>query len=366
MISKDVTFYPEWISAPGETIKALMHDKGLSLFELATHINNTIDQTKSLLDGDLAISEDTANALSHILGSTPSFWLQRDKHYREDLVRNQAENNHEKLKAWVSNMPIAEMIRNGWIKSAGDLSEKAKNCLKFYDTETLQDWQQRYGSVLNATAFRASDKFETDNMAVLAWLRQGEIIASRHPTDTWNPKSFASSLMEIRQLTRIKDPNDFIPKIRSICAKSGVSVAFVKSLKGSRASGASRFLPNGKPIIMLSFRYLTDDHFWFTFFHEAAHLILHADTPLHIEGSGITGAHEEEANNYAAQILIPADLQEEFLNINTDKKSIIRFGVRAKVAAGIIVGQLQHIGHLCPTKLNWLKKRYKWSQIKLS
>jgi hypothetical protein len=32
--------------------------------------------------------------------------------------------------------------------------------------------------------------------------------------------------------------------------------------------------PN-KAMVILSFRYLSDDHFWFTFFHEIAHLLLH-------------------------------------------------------------------------------------------
>ncbi|MFX9089566.1 ImmA/IrrE family metallo-endopeptidase, partial [Acinetobacter baumannii] len=30
-----------------------------------------------------------------------------------------------------------------------------------------------------------------------------------------------------------------------------------------------------KAMVLLSFRHLSDDHFWFTLFHEFAHLLLH-------------------------------------------------------------------------------------------
>ncbi|WP_416208177.1 ImmA/IrrE family metallo-endopeptidase [Halomonas sp.] len=37
-------------------------------------------------------------------------------------------------------------------------------------------------------------------------------------------------------------------------------------------------------MLMLSFRYLSDDHFWFTVFHEIGHLLLHDIADVHIEG----------------------------------------------------------------------------------
>jgi hypothetical protein len=35
---------------------------------------------------------------------------------------------------------------------------------------------------------------------------------------------------------------------------------------------------------VMSFRYLTDDHFWFTLFHEIGHLILHEAVRVRAEG----------------------------------------------------------------------------------
>jgi Zn-dependent peptidase ImmA (M78 family) len=119
-------------------------------------------------------------------------------------------------------------------------------------------------------------------------------------------------------------------------------------------------------MIVLSFRYRSDDQFWFTFFHEAAHLLLHGPDAffLESEGEAILGEEEErEANKFAETMLVPADHAAELLAVGLDKHSIHRSARRIDVAPGVIVGQLQHKGRVAPDRLNWLKRRYAWDQI---
>jgi Zn-dependent peptidase ImmA (M78 family) len=159
----------------------------------------------------------------------------------------------------------------------------------------------------------------------------------------------------------LKDPQIFIPKLRRISAESGVGVAVVRAPTGCRASGATRFLSDEKALLLLSFRYLTDDHFWFTFFHEAGHLILHgrklflesADMPLDEE--------EQQANDFSAEILVPAEFVSEMLSLPKNGRQVIRFARRVGVSPGIIVGQLQHLGRIKHSQLNKLKRRYHWA-----
>ena len=94
---------------------------------------------------------------------------------------------------------------------------------------------------------------------------------------------FEADLPTIRRLTREKDPGQFIPRLKEACAARGVAVAIVRGPNGWRASGAARFLSPTKALIQLSFRYLSDDQFWFTFFHEAGHLLLHGKDLLFLE-----------------------------------------------------------------------------------
>jgi HTH-type transcriptional regulator / antitoxin HigA len=47
---------------------------------------------------------------------------------------------------------------------------------------------------------------------------------------------------------------------------------------------------------MLSFRYKTNDHFWFSLFHELAHLLLHGKKSLFLEGCAEGFQPEQEAD----------------------------------------------------------------------
>jgi Zn-dependent peptidase ImmA (M78 family) len=135
----------------------------------------------------------------------------------------------------------------------------------------------------------------------------------------------------------------------------------LRAPKKCRASGASRFLSPGRPLLMLSFRYLSDDHLWFTFFHEAGHLLLHADRCLFLEGDDrLTTAEEEEANAFAANTLIPPEHQPEMLRLRAEGIPVVRFAKKVGIAPGIVVGQLQHLKRIGNHQLNNLKRRYQW------
>jgi Zn-dependent peptidase ImmA (M78 family) len=114
------------------------------------------------------------------------------------------------------------------------------------------------------------------------------------------------SLSEVRKLTWRKAPERFIPELRAICAGSGVAVVVVRAPEGCRASGASRFLSTDKAVLMLSFRHLTDDHVWYTFFHEVAHLLLHGRDAIYIDADDdASNDMEVEANRFAADWIVP-------------------------------------------------------------
>ncbi|HEV8072313.1 MAG TPA: ImmA/IrrE family metallo-endopeptidase [Planctomycetaceae bacterium] len=168
-------------------------------------------------------------------------------------------------------------------------------------------------------------------------------------------------MSEIRPLTRKRDPDAFLPVLQKSCAECGVAVAVVRAPQGCRASGATRFTGRAKALLQLSFRYLTDDHFWFTFFHEAAHLLLHSHAALFLEGVAPSSTkEEEEANEFAAGILIPKRYTNELLALRADHHQILRFAKKAGVSPGIVVGQLQHRKLIKQDHLNGLKRHFQW------
>ena len=356
MISSTQEFRADWVSPPGDTITDILRERGISEYKFAQEIGYTPEDTRNLLQGRTAITIEIARKLKNTLGASVEFWMSRDFQYREDVARL-CEADEE----WLAELPVGDMIKFGWLKPVPHASDEMAVCLHFFDVSTVREWHDVYRSLEQSAVFRTSRSFDSRPAAVAAWLRQGEIEAQAIDCDLWNPSRFHKSFSYIRSLTREKDPNLFLPKLQKCCSESGVAVVIVRSPNGCRASGATRFLSRDKAILQLSFRYLSDDQFWFTFFHEVGHLLLHGEKGFFLEGADtISTREEEEANEFGARILVPEEYQSALWNLQANGREVIRFARRLDVSPGIIVGQLQHLRKIRPNQLNNLKRRFFW------
>jgi len=351
-------FRPDWASAPGDTICDILEERSISLSEFGRLIGRTPERTKELLQGRAAITIALARQLERALGGSVEFWMSRDFQFRSDVAKlRKAEIN------WISELPVGDMIRFGWLKPAPHPSEEVAACLGFFGVPSVRAWYKAYAELQKAIAFRTSPSLDSRPAAVAAWFRQGEIEATAIKCGPWDARRFQESLSEIRPLTRKKNPNQFVPALQNCCAQSGVAVAIVRAPSGCRASGATRFLSEEKALLLLSFRFLTDDHFWFTFFHEAGHLLLHGKRAIFLEVSDQrSDVKEREANDFAARILVPREFQGTLLKLGPNGREVIRFARRVGVSPGIIVGQLQHFGRVRHNQLNGLKRRFTWEE----
>lgn len=351
-------FQPAWISPPGETVRELILKKKVSLDALASAMSLSLADVNRLLDGALPITERRADSLAKLLGPSQRFWVAREAQYRRGVEVLQAEDQK-----WVASLPLADMAKYGWIKAARTVGEKVSNARAFFGVSSLDEWRDAWLSEhAGLTAYRTSPAFASQAAAVAAWLRQGEVAAEQLQTDDWSRAKFERLLPSLKLLTRVKEPADFIPELQRRCAACGVAVVIVRAPKGCPASGATR-TRDGRAILQLSVRYLTDDHFWFTFFHEAAHLILHEGRLVleWTEEKQLNQGEEREANDFASRFLIPSEFEAQLHSISRDYKSIMRFARNLSISPGIVVGQLQHRGLVPRHKLNFLKKRYSWS-----
>jgi HTH-type transcriptional regulator / antitoxin HigA len=358
----DTPFTPDWVSPPGETIATILDERGITSDEFARCIQRTTGDVEELLSGRAALTADIARQLAAVLGASATFWTKREWRYRQNLAQLQREASRAASLNWLDEVPTKDMVELGWVKPTSDPAAMAAGVLQFFGVSSVESWRETYKDALQAIAFRTSATFESQPGAVAAWLRQGEFAASSMKCGPWDPERFRVELAVIRELTREKDPQAFLPELTRLCGACGVSVVALPAPKKCRASGATRFLSPTRPLLMLSFRYLSDDHFWFTFFHEAAHLILHSDKYMFLEGDDrLSSAEEQEANVFAANILIPPQCQEEMLRLPVNGIAVVRFAKHVGVSPGIVVGQLQHRGRIGHRQLNNLKRRYKWS-----
>jgi hypothetical protein len=58
-----------------------------------------------------------------------------------------------------------------------------------------------------------------------------------------------------------------------ICSEVGVAVSLIPEISKAPLKGATKWLNPAKPLIILSSRGQAEDKFWFSFYHEAAHVL---------------------------------------------------------------------------------------------
>jgi Zn-dependent peptidase ImmA (M78 family) len=317
-----------------------------------------------IIDGTKKIDDNVAEKLSAVLGGTPAFWSNRQIAFEKQIKDVSACIPKAVAKEWLRELPLADMYKLNWLSRGVDNSDKVVQALNFFDVLSISEWRSTYASFTSSFSFRTSTRIESRIGSLAAWLRRAEMEARNISRATWDAESFKERLADIRRLTKAKSPAYFIPRLRALCAASGVAVVFVRTPAGCRASGATRFISESQPLIVLSFRHLTDDHFWFTFFHEAGHILLHGEGNTFIDGVEVDSSRmETEANRFAASCLIPLDRQSELMNIEPRTTSILRFATAIGVSPGIVVGQMQHHNVVGHHMFNRLKRKFTWEEI---
>jgi HTH-type transcriptional regulator / antitoxin HigA len=350
-------FAPDWASPPGDTVSDILNQRYLSIGDFAERLGQPMVEATALLEGRTRVTPEIATRLATILGGSEDFWINRDRQYLQDLHRRES-----RAAYWLRQLPLAEMVRLGWVQRPGRDRHKMTESLRFFGVPNISFWEKRYGRLRESAALRLSPAFASKPVVIAAWFRQGEIQAAAIKCAEWNAEQLRKQLPELRKLTKEKDPTIFLPQLADRCAMCGVAVVVVRAPQGCPASGATRFVQSNKAILQLSFRYLTDDQFWFTFFHEIGHLLLHGHDGVFLEGSEAPETKEEaEANAFSEALLIPSEFRGSLLRIQPTVLNIARIARELGISPGIVVGQLQHYNRVSPRHFNRLKVRYQWS-----
>ena len=251
----------------------------------------------------------------------------------------------EKEKDWLGAFPINDMKKYGWLPDTKEKHVLVDSLLKFFCVASTDEWERIYVDKEVSVAFRVSLAHTQSPHAISAWLRKGEIQSKEIEIAAFDKKKFKDVLADVKELA-FSMPKDLTQQLQNICAKCGVAVVFTQNLPKAPISGATRWFHN-KPIIQLSGRFRTNDHFWFTFFHEAAHIILHGKKDIFLEnvkGTEIDQAKEEEANVFAAKILLTEnELQKIIDAVPLTEEIIFDFAKKFRTPAGVIIGRLQHL-----------------------
>jgi len=145
------------------------------------------------------------------------------------------------------------------------------------------------------------------------------------------------------------------------CAASGVAFVLVPEIKGATVSGAAKWLTANKAMICLNLRGKSNDRFWFTFFHEAGHILNDSKKETFIDVDYKDDPREQNANRFATNSLIP-DVHAARLSSLKSREKVETFAESIGIAPGIVVGRMQCEGHIPYSHLNYLKVKLDWVQ----
>jgi plasmid maintenance system antidote protein VapI len=346
------------LSPPGDTLQEHLDFIGMSQAELAERMGRPKEKINDLIKGREPLTMATAFQLENVLGIPVSFWVNREKSYRQELYELEQMEAMERQKDWLRAFPVNEMRKLGWLPDTKEKHLLVESLLKFFSLATPDEWKRIYVAEEVSVSFRISLAHTSSPHAISAWLRRGEIQAAALELGEFDKKKFRETLSDIRELAFLM-PEDVTRQLQNLCAACGVAVVFTPGLPNAPISGATRWFHN-KPIIQLSGRYKTDDHFWFTFFHEAAHILLHGKKDIFLEN--VKGAEpdeekEREANEFASKMLLPEkQMQQIAASAPLTEEGIKVWAQKLRIPAGVIVGQLQHAGLLPFSAFNGLKR----------
>lgn len=353
-------FEPDYVIPPGEILEEYLTSLGMTQRDLAARTGLTTKTINEIIKGKAPITAETALKFERVLGRPAHFWQNLESLYQEARVREQEQARLSADLDWLKRFPVKEMIRLGWLPKAQDPVARLDTVLRFFGVSSVESWAAVWGG--GEVAYRRSTRFQAHPEAVSAWLRRGEIQAQHIATAPFDKARFKAVLEQARGLTR-EPPEVFQPRLIELCASAGVAVVFVPELPKTCVSGATRWLTPEKALIQLSLRYKSDDQLWFTFFHEAGHVLLHGKREVFIEGDGADEVKEHEANRFAADFLIPPAAWREFVAKGRPTLAqVSSFAAQLGIAPGIVVGRLQKEEIYDYKVGNGLKRRFQWAQ----
>ena len=334
---------PTFATAPGETLLETIDALGMNQVELAQRTGLSKKTINLIIKGNEPITQETALALEKVLRVPAHFWLTLDSRYREQLAREQDCLRMDQFCDWARSFPYVEMARRDFVPPARDASAKAACLLSYFGVSHPDRWKSLYAEMNLELSYRKTPKACEKLPALSAWLRKGELLAETVETQAFDEDLFRANLAEIREMT-VLGPKEFAPRIQILCAQAGVVYVLVPELAGLGISGVMQWY-HGRPLIQQSLLFKSNDHFWFTFFHEAKHVLQKRKKDIFLEGQNASHEdqkREEEANRFSGDLLIPPAEWERFIHDATViNSSLIRaFAKRISIHPGIVVGRL--------------------------
>lgn len=357
-------YHPQSRPHPGETLAEKLEEIHMGPKEFALRTGKPEKTIIAVLKGESAITPDMAVQFENATMIPANFWMNHQKAYDEYIAREKNKIVINKAVPWARQFPLAEMIKKGWLQPANTIQEKTMALLAFFGFSNHTAWEDYFLNQSLKVAFRISLAQTNDPHSISAWLRKGELHAATLDANEYSAKKFKETLPLIKTLMA-QHPVDFFSKLQKICLEAGVKVVHTPCINKAPINGATRWL-NDTPLIQLTGRYKRNDIFWFTFFHEAGHILLHGKKDVFLEQRDNTNLDinkEREADEFAIKWTLSKEEEATIIEaLPLDEATLTSFASKYNTHPAIIIGRLQHEKNIEQNRFNQFKDPVSFEQ----
>lgn len=341
---------------PGDYLSEWLEENEMQSKELAKRTGKPEKEISHILTGKRNITPDMAQRLDLVTRVPAETWMKYqhayDINYKRLSKRSLAEICYDTIG---SALPLKEMITHGWFPHINlkDVEAISDAVLRFFGISDSSLFNVNYLDRLGCQ-FRQTASMRNRNIyAVLAWIRQGEIQAqSIQLTSSFSNKETKEAIGYLKE--GMLNPDTAAKEMQVRCAKYGIKLVYVPSIKGVSTGGAA-FIKSGVPIIILSGYGKRYDMFCFNFFHELGHILLHNKEKDKKETIFVDDATmetkdkndmEREADEFANSVLIHNG--EEIISNLKDNQgdieinTLLKYADENQIHISVLIGRLQH------------------------
>lgn len=358
-------FVTDYFIPTSELIKERLEIYNITQKELAIRLNMSEKHISELLNNKVLLTMDMAIALEKVINIKYDVLMNYEIKYRGYLEKKKEikELEKENLEEVCSKFQVDFMRKKKWlnIQDGSSKAEKVYELLKFFGVNKVENILPVYANKVFEYSFK-EDGYSIEPL--LVWIRKCEMEARKQEVGEYNKEKFKKSLIDIKKLME-KDDVYIFSEVKEICNKNGVYFVMEEAVPNSKVRGAFTWIGEN-PVIQISLRYCTNDHFWFAFFHEVGHLLLHAKKSqnfIDYQQKDLNIKKEQEADDYSRNTILSDEIYGNFVKSQKgkiNKENIKRFSNKNSIHPGILVGRLQHDGIIPWTMYSDLKQRYKW------
>lgn len=324
---------------PGEILAVALQRQNLSQVDFAARAGLSPKHVNQVLKGSASLSPDAAVAIERVLDIDATTWIELDARWHAHRSRRRRRLELDQYSAWAERFPRAQLVERGYLPDPTASSYSGHPVEDLLDLFRVADpaaFDRVWLSPLDG-GFKRAQQFAVDEIATATWLLIAERQTGARELPSFNIATLRRAVRKLRALTSLPIAQGFA-EAREILASCGVALTFVRTLPDSRISGATWWPALNRPIVALSDRHKREDIFWFTLFHEIAHLLLHPRREAFVEFDGNDDAdgRETEADELAAEELIPRAHDKVIVTADAAQLPIIAdtIGVGVSLVAG--------------------------------